>query len=497
MKTLFIPLVTTWPHNFAADLELIEQHAQQGKEVEVLVCNSELKACDINYLHDRVQCDHCIALRKKGFRLLGSAVKTRSLSDLPGWSSPINIDELDKFKTISELSQWSTPTFDIGMALTSSLISVTRDPSPDISKYRSILNSLADASLRIHLTLQQFLSTEEIETVYVLNGRFATLRAVIRACESNNTPYYTHESGRDSKHYAVYPNTIPHSIANFEENARNAWDQAEPETREQIARDWYQQRSAGTLQVPTNFTKDQTSGLLPSDWHSVTKRRIAVFPSSEDEFVAIGKEWSNPLFSSQNEGLRLIIDAIRRDQLPIHLFIRCHPNLKTAHPRQFRELQAIQGEGVTIIDPEDKISTYDLMKQADCTLSFGSTAGIEAAYWGQPSVLAGRSFYANLGATYNPTSLAELVSLLQDDIEPKPDLGALIYAHALATHGVPFKFFEPVSNGHGKYRGRDMHAGLFDYLRERDLLPIARRFARVIYQGVTRSDPRLVKRIED
>ncbi|MBA2112923.1 hypothetical protein [Bremerella alba] len=497
MKTLFIPLIPTMALHFATDLELIEQHIEQGKEVEVLLCNSELKSCDINYTHDQVQCDHCMAIRKKGFRLIEPSLKVRRFSELPGWSAPVDLAELDKCKTLTDLLQWKTPTFDVGMALASSLVTKTRDPFPDIDQYRSLLNPLADASLRIHNTLLNILSTEEIEAVYIFNGRFATLRATVRACESKHIKYFTHEIGRDRKHYALFANSLPHSITTFESSARDRWEQASPNSREQIAREWYEKRCEGKLKSRFNFVKEQTSGLLPDNWHSVTERRIAVFPSSEDEFVAIGKEWSNPLFSTQNEGLRAIADAIRRHRLPIHLFIRCHPNLITAHPRQLQEFQSLQGDGVTVIPPEDKVSTYDMMKNADCTLSFGSTAGIEATYWGRPSILAGRSFYTNLGATYNPNTLAELIALLQEDLSAKPVSGALIYAHALATAGISFKHFEPHPGGRGKYRGRFMNPGLLDYLREGDLIQIARRGLKIAHKTISMQSKISKKVLED
>lgn len=486
MKTLFIPLIPTMALHFATDLELIEQHVQQGKEVEVLLCNSELASCDINYAHEQVRCDHCMAIRKKGFRLIESSLTIRRFSELPGWSTPVDLSELDKCQTISDLQKWETPTFDIGMALASSLVTKTRDPSPDIDEHRSLLTPLANASLRIHNTIRGILSTEEIETVYIFNGRFATLRAIVRACESMNTPYYTHEAGRNEKHFALFPNSLPHSISTFEKSAWQRWENNAPEAREQVARAWYEKRCEGKSSSKFNFVKQQQSDLLPDNWDTITDRRVAVFPSSEDEFVSIGQEWANPLFPSQNVGLQAIIDQIRRDNLPIHLFIRCHPNLVSAHPRQLQELQKLQGPGVTIISPEDKTSTYHLMKSADSVLSFGSTAGIEATYWGKPSILAGRSMYTNLDATYNPSTLAELVHLLQVDLPAKPILGALVFAHAIETLGVPFQNFEPYPGGRGKYRGTFMNPGLFDYVREGDFVQIARRGLHMVSSKLSR-----------
>ncbi len=68
--------------------------------------------------------------------------------------------------------------------------------------------------------------------------------------------------------------------------------------------------------------------------------------------------------------------------------------------------------------PESSISTYAMMKHCDRVVSFGSTAGLEAAYWGKPSILAGTSFYRNLGATYNPRTHEDLVALIMAERLP-------------------------------------------------------------------------------
>ena len=93
------------------------------------------------------------------------------------------------------------------------------------------------------------------------------------------------------------------------------------------------------------------------------------------------------------------------------------------------------------------------MRHADKVVTVGSTAGIEAVFWGTPSVLIGPSFYQELGATYCPTSHDDVMRMIYADIEPKDNTPALMFAYYLATFGIPFKHFEPEGLLNGCFKG--------------------------------------------
>jgi len=71
------------------------------------------------------------------------------------------------------------------------------------------------------------------------------------------------------------------------------------------------------------------------------------------------------------------------------------------------------------------VDSYDIVSAADVVLTFGSTIGIEAAYYGKPSILLGRAVYEDLGSCYVPSSHDELMKLLSSSgILPKNYLAA-------------------------------------------------------------------------
>ena len=61
--------------------------------------------------------------------------------------------------------------------------------------------------------------------VYVFNGRFAPVRAVLRACQSREVTCYVHERGHDIHHYAVDKNTGQHDLAYMQQQIRQQWNE--------------------------------------------------------------------------------------------------------------------------------------------------------------------------------------------------------------------------------------------------------------------------------
>ena len=213
------------------------------------------------------------------------------------------------------------------------------------------------------------------------------------------------------------------------------------------------------------FVDSQLAGRLPTNWNP-SRRNVAVFTSSEDEFAAIGDSWNNPLYETQLHGLRRIADSMESAD-GAHLYIRVHPNLKGIDNQHTRGLQRLVGNKLTIIPAHDPVSTYTLLQQCDTVLTFGSTVGIEATFWQKPSVLAGIALYRNLGATYNPRSHDELMGLLSRDLVARDPLPALKYGYHQATFGEPYQYYEPADDYLGRFNGSQLRPGLDTWVKSR------------------------------
>jgi hypothetical protein len=392
--------------------------------------------------------------RATGLALLSTRIKARSFCNLSTAHKRELAGLKKEFSSIEELIALRVDNLDLGYAVLSSLVSETRDSHPDLRAHAGVIKNLLISAFAVYRSIQAYLEQHPVDKMYVFNGRFACVRGALRACQSRNVDCFTHDRGHDFYHYDLTKNTMPHDRVYIEQSVREQWARAaDNPDREKIAAQFYLDRANKVGQSWYSLIEGQQDGLLPSNW-DLKKKNIAIYSSSEDEFAAIGDEWINPLYENQLTGLKRIIHSLSDDCDKVHLYIRMHPNLQGVQNEHTRELHSLRSDLVTVIAPEDKVSTYALVKAATTVLTFGSTVGIEAVFWGTPSVLAGQAFYRNLGGTYNPRSHEELVELLKADLLPKDREAALMYGYYLNTFGTPFKYFKAQGVFEGEFKGR-------------------------------------------
>jgi hypothetical protein len=440
----FIPF-PNWNIHFGTDLEIIQNHLDAGDEVEVIVCNSSLAICDTNPSHSLQGCLSCIGKRWTGFHLLSGRFRQRAISSL-GTTEGSKLETLQyTFSSLDELKNYTFYGFDIGYAALASLVSILREPKPDLqaTQARNMLRTLLATSATIFLGFGDYLDANSPDRVYVFNARFANTRAVLRACQLRQIECFCHDRGSTIDKYEVYRNTLPHDRSQFARALAASWDCENPEARNDIGRRFFIERREAIAQNWIAFTKDQQAGLLPQAWNS-SKRNIAIFVSSEDEYVAIGKEWEGGVYESQDEGILQIIKAFA-DFPQFHFYVRVHPNLKHLDNSQTRTLRAINAKNLSVIPADSPVSSYALMDQCEKVIVFDSTMGIEATFSGKPSIACRPNLYSSLKGAYEPAAHEEVVALIKADLEPKSLNSALIYGYHMRTFGRRFKYFHPTN----------------------------------------------------
>ncbi|MEM9381269.1 MAG: hypothetical protein AAGB93_15055 [Planctomycetota bacterium] len=201
-----------------------------------------------------------------------------------------------------------------------------------------------------------------------------------------------------------------------------------------------------------SFLDDQQPDAVPEGW-SEDVRNVVFYTSSEYEFAAIGEEWRSGLFEGPTDAAVRTAKALSAQE-GVHTTIRVHPNPDSDASSSVQRLLDLDLPRVTVVPPRSEVSSYALMQAADVVVTAGSTAGIEASYWGKPSVLLGRAMYSGLGAVHEPaTRDAALAQILDPDLATVPRDPALRYGFYLATLGTPFRYFEGEDVFHGKFRG--------------------------------------------
>ncbi len=434
MKVLYVSLQSLSPLYQATETELISNSLAAGEEVWVLTCPGALSTCMFNPTHNLIGCALCSHRSNKWALRAGVPERQLLKIDRSCFPPPSDVELPASDDAFLGLEYEG---INVGRGAASSTISILREYALDYGgKHRGLIQlevSNAIGCLRNYLRVIGSLAPDR---VVVFNGRHSEMWPLLSLCESRGIDYVTYERGSANERYQLFRNSLPHSIKTRRGLMNKLWAETPVEQRTAEATEWFESKRRGTNKDDKNYLGGQSVGALP-DNYDADKRNFVVFNSSEDEMQVIS-EWKTPLYRQQNEVVARLLSTLGSDD-NIHVYIRMHPNLKGIDNQQTRELYAMSAANLTLLHPEDPVDTYALVEAADVVLTFASTVGVEATFWGTPSILYGRSFYEGDDAVYQPTSFGALVELIRDgELAPKPKANVLKYGYFISHFGAPY-----------------------------------------------------------
>ncbi len=460
MRVLFFPLYIATPH-FETELELMLLHRLKHDEVYVVRCNHKREMCFNNPYRRKSTCTICQSIFDEGMKQV--QLPSKNIIKLPDISVPM--DKIPKyFSNIPELISYTFEGVEVGRATAGSMIfGYEGEHKLNTIQHSQEIYQLLEVSIYIYLAMQEIISQYKPDRAYVFNGRFAEAVAFIGVCRKFGVEFYTHERAGSFGKYFLRKNALPHEIQPNLEEIKSLWRNAK-EGREKIGEQWFLERRSGIIQSWYSFVGTQTKGLLPENFDKY-KYKIGIFNSTIEETYTL-RGWENPLYRDDNEGILKIAESL----LPhpdFQIFVRVHPNLKGKNNSQMRELKEIGDKypNVIIIYPESRIHSYTLMDHCNLIVTFGSSIGIEASFWGKPSILAARAIYEDLGSVYKPQSHNELIHFLLGNPLPKEKTGALMYGYWLSIMGNSFKFFRQTEVSEGLFLGRKITYNKIGWLK--------------------------------
>lgn len=103
-------------------------------------------------------------------------------------------------------------------------------------------------------------------------------------------------------------------------------------------------------------------------------------------------------------------------------------------------------ENISILSPDTSVNTYQMLDDIDVALVFTSTVGLEMAYNGGATIVAGDTHYRGLGFTYDATSREEYQSLLDQmdgfEVEEETTIRARRYIfHLYVRNHIDFPYY--------------------------------------------------------
>lgn len=463
MKTFIFHVGTPTPI-FETELELIRKSEKSGDIVRVLQCTGNLSNCHWNLKHIHAYCARCRSRFKNGWDLLNCGenvdLKTFPKNSLKAVAPP------NDFESVDAIKHYRYDDEKIGFGVASSLISICRDHRFDTVKYRKDVSRVIKTALQVYETLKQEFKEFKPDRVYIFNGRICTHWPAILLCKQMGIDFFVYEVATRRNHYTLRHNSTVHDAQAASKEFEMTWANGGAD-REKISRTWFELKREGTTKGNMkSFTQKQVKGILPTGFNSDNKN-IAIFNKTIDEYAAISG-WENPLYSpDETAGIGRIVEALQSDDRYM-FYLRVHPHMIEV-PRttsQLRDIQELSSrfDNLSVIWPEDIVDSYALMFACEKVITFGSTIGLETAYWGKPSILAGRAYYENFDCFYKPKTHEELVNFLKQDLKPLPADSVLKYGFNQMFGGIPYEYFKQTGfkNGLaiGTFEGVDIKPAL-------------------------------------
>ncbi|MBY0449748.1 MAG: hypothetical protein K2X01_03895 [Cyanobacteria bacterium] len=449
--------------NFGAELELMDDHLEQGDIVHVLKCTGQLASCHVNQAHWLSKCFECQEKFNLGLKQV--EIPASNIHTLKTYEDSYTESDIS-FNTLEELKNYKINGIDFGEAVASSIITETKNYKLDTIANKSTVRTKLMMAYQVYLNFIKVIEEIEPDRVYVFNGRLAETRPVVRVCQQKNIDVHVIERADNYGHYMISVNCLSHEMAFMKREIESYWQDDNP-NKYHISEQWYLDRRNAVDQGYYSFVKHQEPGKLPLNFNPEHKN-IAIFVSSEYEFATF-PDWKNQIYLDQRDGLIQILESLQKET-NLRLWIRLHPNLKKDNSDQLLELQELdrrQYKHAEFIWPKETINSYTLMDHCDQTLTFGSTVGVEATFWGKPSILAGRGPYEDLDVVYRPTTHSEVMALLESDLSPKSKSGALKYGYRMMANGIPYKKFLTTDICEGSFKGEKITSevtGLKNYV---------------------------------
>lgn len=445
MKYVFFSNQGLGPKHLGIELEVINDlKADKNNEVYSVSCNSVLKGCFFNPTKNIFGCALCQE-RTKNCHKLVNIDKSFKLTKFKFNYQPPQINSL------KDLLKIEYDNVKIGLGVASSLISITRDFEISTAKFGDLIKELCHVAIQSLENFKEIIAKHNPDGIYLFNGRFAETNGVIELCKELNIDYYTIEVASPGRYY-VFKNSLPHSIKTKKGIMNAMWKDETLDFKKKIAINFYEAKVKGNVKGRKNFINSQQKELLPKDFDD-SKYNIVFFNSSEDEMKVID-EWQHNYYDSQNDAILKIVNSNLKDS-GVHFYLRVHPNLSQVKNKQVEELENLRSyNNITIIDADSKVDTYGIMRACDMTITFGSTMGIEATYWGKPSLFIGRTFYEDTNAVYKVKSFEEIDQHIAQRLSnPKPKESTYKYAYYFSKYGTPFKHFEYVDKNDAMFKG--------------------------------------------
>jgi len=430
MNVLVYTDVVSWEMHIATAVEIIKRHIEKGDKVFFVTHEINELGC---IPHKIPFCKHCAKqsnfifekiFKKKIFKI---DLKLQKKFDQP------------KFLSIEKILEYRHEEMPIGELVMSSITDENRQIFNDLDSIHNKISSLINIGINLYKEICELIDKQNIGIVYSWNGRRATTGPVLYAGLKKNIKFYSYMTGGTLNTYTVQPTTMVHDLKYGKKRLKELYEKYY-EKGDTLKKDFFISEAKNFFNYFRYgvgktwgyvYYKDLFDDKIP--FKKISKKKIlTIFTSSYYEFYALGIGFrkKNGKDINHYEFIKQILTSpyILENY---DIKVRWHPNLSFAGKVEIAEIEKIiqnTKKEITHYSPFHKMNSYKLLENSDIIISFGSTIGIEATYYGKASILWGAAFYEDSGGVYEVNSLPELEKLLSKSLQPKAKINSMKYA---------------------------------------------------------------------
>ncbi len=483
---------TRWSLHSARETTLLHALHQRGWGTTMVVCDGLMTECDMyqpakgpSYVRDAMSCGKCQAGTAKTLNMFGQPfywlsrwLDPSAESDAQDWASRIaNVDLLSA----------EYDGLPLGSLVHSSVVSHFRVNALDMSDADVIAvfrEYLASAHV-IAEGMANLLESEQPDVLLLFNGRMAPTRVALEIAKRRGIRTVTEERGFAPGFMRLVENTHCLDPEPFLSLWRTWQDTPLTKMELEDVRDLLSAHRQGTgfemplFAAPAVGAAQLTAALGLHTGNPV----VAVFTSSIDESST--ESAARGLFADQSQWLTQTME-IAQTRPHLTFVVRAHPNTSgkralganAADAALIQTLAKRAPENVIIVQPEDDISSFDLMDIATAGIIWHSTVGLEMAAMGKPVTRVGSYWFSGAGFMHAPETHEAYAAAIDHMTSPAAKASSLdraVNAWRMAAcwffrQSLPFPFVSQPDWAHGAHAyespaslapGKD---GLLDYI---------------------------------
>ena len=347
---------------------------------------------------------------------------------------------LSEFTDLKSLQKVKWNDTSIGMAISSYLISLTKDSNPNLNHFQNLITNLGLTYFQIFHYLLSLNLDSSCNEIWIYNGRPIHERTVVEFAKKNNIMLKYFEIGGEgfNQERWILHKESPHDRLKHQQSI-DEHCHLNPINYDLIEKWFKSQQSSSSNSYLDESNFDISCNMLPNTF--------VFFSSSDDEVAAISDSWK----SSWGDQLNCVTELIKyfESHPELSLVIRVHPNQgnKSKQDKLRWKNLSSTARNIKIFNYDSKVNSYELLRKAIGVFTFGSTIGVEAAYFRKPAALLAPARWDQLiPHKYLQTNLQidQWVQSTVSNLSPNTEHlnacyeGSLKWAHYMITAGRPW-----------------------------------------------------------